>query len=266
MPMRVKRAGGWPALGWRRRLADGAVGCGVASGGGCRHGGGVGCGAALPVVFLAKPSGRTAGLTLGGVVLTVNGDGAVVERQLAGGELGCPLCGGALGGWGHARPRPVRMAEGPDVVLAPRRSRCPGCGATHVLLPAWCLSRRADEGAVIGSALQAAAAGAGHRTIAAGLGRPASTVRGWLRRFAARAEAVRAFFTVLLARTSPDPVMPAGAAGPVAAAVSAIAGAAAAVAQRWPRVGSVPVWTAASAASGGLLIAPGWPGAGRYTN
>src|SRR5271165_5915429 len=52
--------------------------------------GGVGCGAALPVVFLAKPSGRTAGLTLGGVVLTVNGDGALVERQLAGGELGCP--------------------------------------------------------------------------------------------------------------------------------------------------------------------------------
>jgi len=153
-------------------------------------------------------------LTLGGVVLTVNGDGAVVERQLAGGELGCPLCGGALGGWGHARPRPVRMAEGPDVVLAPRRSRCPGCGATHVLLPAWCLSRRADEGAVIGSALQAAAAGAGHRTIAARLGRPASTVRGWLRRFAARAEDVRAFFTVLLARTSPDPVMPAGAGRP----------------------------------------------------
>jgi len=135
-----------------------------------------------------------------------------------------------------------------------------------VLLPAWCLSRRADEGAVIGSALQAAAAGAGHRTIAAGLGRPASTVRGWLRRFAARAEAVRAFFTVLLARTSPDPVMPAGAAGPVAAAVSAIAGAAVAVAQRWPQLGTVPVWTAASAASGGLLIAPGWPGAGRYTS
>ena len=199
-------------------------------------------------------------------MLTVNGDGELVERQLAGGELGCPGCGGALGGWGHARPRPVRMAEGPDVVLAPRRSRCPGCGVTHVLLPAWCLSRRADEGAVIGSALQAAAAGAGHRTIAAGLGRPAPTVRGWLRRFAARAEAVRAFFTVLLARTGPDPVMPAGAAGPVAAAVSAIAGAAAAVAQRWPQVGSVPVWTAASAASGGLLIAPGWPGAGRYTN
>jgi hypothetical protein len=92
-------------------------------------------------------------------VLTVNGDGALVERQLAGGELICPGCGGVLGGWGHARLRPVRVAEGPDAVLVPRRSRCRGCGATHVLLPAWCLSRRADEGVVIGAALQAAAGG-----------------------------------------------------------------------------------------------------------
>jgi hypothetical protein len=128
-----------------------------------------------------------------------------------------------------------------------------------VLLPAWCLLRRADAAAVIGAALEAAAAGGGHRKIARLLGRPASTVRGWLRRFAGRAEPVRAFFTVLLARAAPDPVMPAGTAGPVAAAVSAIAGAAAAVAARWPLVGGVPVWAAASAASGGLLLAPGWP-------
>jgi hypothetical protein len=161
----------------------------------------------------------------------------------------------------------VRMLAGPDEVLVPRRSRCcQGCGGTHVLLPAQFLSRRADAGAVIGAALEAAAAGAGHRKVAAGLGRPAPTVRGWLRRFAGRAEQVRVFFTVLLARTSPDPVMPAGAAGPVAAAVSAVAGAAAAVAQRWPAVGAVPVWAAASAASGGLLLAPGWPPAGRNTS
>jgi len=56
--------------------------------------------------------------------------------------------------------------------------------------------------------------------------------------------------------------MPAAASGPVAAAVPAIAGAAAAVAQRWPRVGMVPVWAAAPAAGGGLLLAPGWPAAG----
>jgi hypothetical protein len=112
---------------------------------------------------------------------------------------------------------------------------------------------------VMGAALEGAAGGGGHRKIALLAGRPASTVRGWLRRFAGRAEEVRVFFTVLLARTSPDPVMPAGAAGPVAAAVSAVAGAAAAVSARWPQLGVVPVWAAASAASGGMLLAPGWP-------
>src|SRR5487761_1142178 len=40
------------------------------------------------------------GGTLGGVVLTVNGDQGVVERQLGGGELACPLCGGVLAEWG----------------------------------------------------------------------------------------------------------------------------------------------------------------------
>ena len=196
-------------------------------------------------------------------MLTVNGDRDVVERQLAGGELGCPSCGGVLGGWGNAAERRVRVLDGDDVRLRPCRSRCRGCGGTHVLLPAWCLLRRADAAGVIGAALEAAAAGGGHRKIAGLLGRPPSTVRGWLRRFAGQAEPVRAFFTVLLARTSPDPVMPAGAAGPVAAAVSAVAGAAAAVAARWPQVGEVPVWAAASAASGGRLLAPGWPAAGR---
>ena len=199
-------------------------------------------------------------------MLTVNGDQGVVERQLAGGELACPKCGGVLGGWGHGRLRRIRFLDGPDAELVPFRSRCGACGATHVLLPAWCLLRRADAGEVIGVALQQAAAGRGHRTIAGLLGRPASTVRRWLRRFSERAEPVRVFFTVLLVRTAPDPVMPAGAAGVVAAAVSAIAGAAAAVAARWPLLGEVPVWPAASAASGGLLLAPGWPPAGSNTS
>ena len=199
-------------------------------------------------------------------MLTVNGDAGVVERQLAGGELGCSSCGGVLGGWGYGRLRRVRVLEGPDVLLVPRRSRCRGCGATHVLLPAWCLSRRADAGAVIGAALEAATAGRGHRSVARLVGRAESTVRGWLRRFGERAEAVRVFFTVLLAGTSPDPVMPAGTAGGAAAAVAAVAGAAVAVAQRWPLVGQVPVWAAASAATGGLLLAPGWPPARRNTN
>jgi transposase-like protein len=49
-------------------------------------------------------------------------------------------------------------------------------------LPAALTVRRADSTEVIGNALAAKADGAGFRTIAARLGRPASTVRRWLRR------------------------------------------------------------------------------------
>ena len=67
-----------------------------------------------------------------------------------------------------------------------------------MLLPAWCLARRADAGEVIGLALEAKACGDGHRMIAGRLGRPASTA-GWLRAFTARAEQVRSVFTALAA-------------------------------------------------------------------
>src|SRR5215472_8982716 len=196
-------------------------------------------------------------------MLTVEASTASVERRLTAGDLCCPGCGGLLARWGWARERPLRGVGGRLIRLRPRRARCRGCRRTHVLLAVTALLRRADVAEVIGAALAAWARGAGCRTIAAQLGRPPETVRGWLRRFASRAEAVRVFFTVLLARTSPDPVMPAGTAGGAAAAVAAVAGAASAVAQRWPLVGQVPVWAAASAASGGLLLAPGWPPAGR---
>lgn len=128
-----------------------------------------------------------------------------------------------------------------------------------MLLPVVALARRADLAEVIGAALAARAAGAGYRAIAAGLGRPPETVRGWLRRFAARAEAVRVAFTVLLVDTGPDPVVPAPAGSLFADAVAAIVGAAVAVAVRWPALGAVSPWLAASAASGGRLLAPSWP-------
>jgi hypothetical protein len=137
---------------------------------------------------------------------------------------------------------------------------------THVLLAVFALARRADTVDVIGAALAAAARGAGFRSAAEGLGVPASTVRGWLRRFAGRAGPVRAFFAALLAGAGPDPVMPAAAGSLVADAVAAIAGAASAVAARWPQLGQAPVWQAASAASGGLLLAPGWPAGVRNTS
>lgn len=60
--------------------------------------------------------------------------------------------------------------------LATGRLRCPACEQTHVLLPAWAVTRRRDGTEVIGHALLANANGHGHRRIAAELGRPAGTV------------------------------------------------------------------------------------------
>jgi hypothetical protein len=127
-----------------------------------------------------------------------------------------------------------------------------------VLLPVGLLLRRADTVVVIGAALTARAGGAGFRRIAAELQRPAETVRGWLRRFAGRVEAVRRLFTVLLRAVAADPVMPEPAGGAWADAVAAIGAAAAAVAGRFV-VFTVPPWQWASAVSGGRLLAPGWP-------
>jgi hypothetical protein len=130
---------------------------------------------------------------------------------------------------------------------------------THVLLPVFALARRVDLVEVIGAALAAKAAGAGARSIAAVWGRPVDTVRGWLRRFGSRAGLVRAFFTGLLVEVGVDPVPPAAAASGFADAVAAVAGAAVAAASRWPGIGEVPPWWLAVAASGGRLLAPGWP-------
>jgi len=191
-------------------------------------------------------------------VLTVNADRGVVERQLGGGELACPSCGGVLARWGNGVMRRVRRLGEPDVEVVPRRSRCRGCGATHVLLPAWCLARRADAGEVIGLALEAKAAGSGHRVVAARLGRPASTVRGWLRALGARAEQVRLVFTALAAGLVTDPPLPGPAGSLFADAVAAVAAAAAAAA-RVPGVGTVARWQLAAAVTCGLLLAPAWP-------
>ena len=150
------------------------------------------------------------------------------------------------------------MPAGPDVRFCPRRARCRECGGTHVLLPAWCLARRADAGEVIGLALEAKAAGEGHRVIAARLGRPASTVRGWLRAFTGRAEQVRSVFTALAASLLTDPPLPGPAGSLLGDAVAAVAAAAAAAA-RVPGVGTVARWQLAAAVTCGLLLAPSWP-------
>jgi len=101
-----------------------------------------------------------------------------------------------------------------------------------VLLPSVALARRLDLAWVIGQALLAKAHGVGHRAIAVELGVPATTVRGWLRRFAARAELVRGHFTRLGVWLDPQagPICPRG--SPLADAVEAIGVAAVAAARR----------------------------------
>jgi hypothetical protein len=221
-------------------------------------------------------------------VITVEADLDAVEERLRSGRLACPDCAGVLSGWGRARGRWVRV-DGQDprrrVRVVPRRSRCGGCGTTHVLLPVLLLARRADTAGVVGAALAGKAAGVGHRRIAAGLGRPAETVRGWLRRFASRLEPVRVVFTRWCRAVAPDPVLPEPAGSAWADALAAVTACAAAIGARFaprfaPRfasdtgaapgagvvgapVGEVPIWAAvwevAAAVSHGRLLAPGWP-------
>ncbi len=178
-------------------------------------------------------------------------DAVRVEAELAAGRLACPACRAALGPWGHARERVLRCRAG-DRRLVPRRARCRGCLGTHVLLPEVMLLRRQDEVSVIGEAIEAHVGGEGYRRIAGRLGVPADTVRGWLVRFVARAELLRAHFTRCAVVLDPElgAVMPAG--DGVADGLEAIA-----VAGRaWVlRFGPADLWPVVSRLSAGLLLA-----------
>lgn len=183
--------------------------------------------------------------------MIVGNDPGRVESDLGSGLVVCPCCGGVLAGWGFARRRVSRGVVG-LVVLRPRRVRCRSCRSTHVLLPDVVLARRVDSVAVIGAALTAAAAGAGHRRVAERVGRPPSTVRGWLRRFRAVALRAAAFFLGWAQRLDPmfGAVSPAG--FPLADAVEAIGLAARAASLR---LGPRPPWSWVSVLSVGGLLA-----------
>jgi hypothetical protein len=179
----------------------------------------------------------------------VGPDSDVVERELVAGGLDCPGCGGELRPWG-AVWRWLRDRAGERRVRR-RRSRCRVCRATHVLQPVTTLGRRLDLAEVIGQALVWRVVGRGHRRIAGELDLPASTVRGWLRRFADRAEPVRAHFTHLAHLLDPalPPVQPCGAR--VADALEAIGVAVRAAARRF---GPAPPWWVVAGVTGGWLL------------
>lgn len=191
----------------------------------------------------------------GADVLIVADDTDRTERELVAGELACPDCHGELRPWGHARPRWLRTRGGRRH-LRLRRSRCAECARTHVLVPGVMLPRRADAVEVVGEALTASANGEGYRPIAARLGRPAATVRGWVRRFTARAQmtvqhAMRCLirFDLGVVRIEPDP-----AATPVQAALLVLGTAVAAFERRVAATARSP-WQLASALCSGRLLA-----------
>ena len=127
-----------------------------------------------------------------------------------------------------------------------------------MLLPRFCLGRRVDVVAVIWAALLARAAGRGWRAICTAASRPASTVRGWLSRFAAHAEPIRAAFARLERHVNTgadmDRLVPAGDA--VADAIGQVGAACAAVRRALgAEVFTVSAAEMVAACSGGWLLA-----------
>lgn len=185
------------------------------------------------------------------VILTL--DLAKAEADLAGGGRSCRSCGQSLAPWGYARPRSVAGADGTRVQVRPRRARCRGCGATHVLLPAQVLPRCSAGSDLVGKVLLAAAQGAGHRTIAERCSLPEGTVRRWLRRARDNAEWLRQLGTgrafELDANLPPLRDQPT----PLACAVDALATAAAAAVRLVGPIASP--WAAICVMTGGQLLA-----------
>ena len=105
-------------------------------------------------------------------------DEEAAAAALASGMLACPSCrSGRLRSWGWGRERAVRVPGGTRR-LRPRRGRCRSCGATHVLLPAWTVPRRADStGTIASAAALSALDGTGTARLGARLGVTAATVR-----------------------------------------------------------------------------------------
>ena len=160
-------------------------------------------------------------------------DADAASADLASGALACPSCGsGRLRPWGRGRERVIRLRDGARARLSPRRGRCGSCRATHIVLPSWMASRRADAVGVIAAAAVASALhGTGSGRIGADLGVPAGTVRGWLRRLRVRAGAMRQDAMVLFGRLTagrdaPYPEPSGSALGDALSAVAACAHAA----------------------------------------
>ncbi len=181
-------------------------------------------------------------------------DPAKTDADMAAGRLRCPGCGRSLSPWGFARQRRVALPGGRWLELTPRRVRCPDCRTTHVLLPAASLPRASASTELVGQVMLAAVGGAGHRSIAADLSLPPSTIRRLLRRLRGNAEPVRC--RAISAAYDLDPEFPAVTprGSPLGDALEALGLAAAAWVRR---MGPPPnPWHLLAMMAGGRLLTP----------
>lgn len=161
----------------------------------------------------------------------------------------CPGCGGAMTfrGW-HGRF--IRLGRVRRIWI--RRQECPPCKKSHVITPTFILLRRLDPAEVIGAALARAQQGRGIRRIAEELDLPHTTVRGWRRRFRARAPTLSAGFAAVAVELGVQP--PALTPDPETAALQALGAAWGKAKERFGEA-VVSLWRFASAVTGTGMLA-----------
>jgi transposase-like protein len=170
---------------------------------------------------------------------------AALGRRIEPPRPACPRCAGPTHRWsGYLR----HLRHDVDRLIWIARVRCPRCRVTHALLPSFVLPGRWDAVAAVGRAVELAASGLGHRPIAGMMGRPDSTVRGWLRRVRSVAASLT---TTLLARAVAlgwtGWELPVAPLPRLVAAVHALAG-------RWPGTVAAEAWPIAVLVTGGRLL------------
>lgn len=174
-------------------------------------------------------------------------DYSAAGRELDVPRPDCPACSTAMSFWGWYC-RPLRAVE--ELRLLVRRARCRACRETHALLPDFVAPGRLDGVEVIGTGIERMAAGATTMATATESRVPYTTVRGWRRRFAERAELLAAGF--LAATVALGDLVPRLPAAVVPLALGAIGAACAAARRRLGAAGNR--WRLANRIVGGHLL------------
>ncbi|MDH2394105.1 hypothetical protein QCN29_36310 [Streptomyces sp. HNM0663] len=126
---------------------------------------------------------------------------------------------------------------------------------THVVLDAGLLPRRAYTVRFLGQALVGAVRRHGHRQIAAELGAPEGTVRGWLGRARSTAEQLRLIGVQAVVALDPDALPAADRGDPLAHAIEALVAAAVTAHRRFGH-GPREIWSRIALLTCGRLLAP----------